>query len=218
MSPTVPPTEARPPEINLALAWIARLILRLFGWRPVGVVPNIPRFVAIGAPHTSNWDGLLLLLMALALRIRVSWLGKHTLFKNPLIGGLLRRLGGIPVDRTRRQNMVEQIIAEFDRRERMILILAPEGTRSKAASWKTGFYRIALGAGVPLALAFVDYPRRIAGIGPVLYPSGDLEADMDAIQAFYADKVGRHPERMSAIALPPAEPGASSEAEPPQQG
>lgn len=198
------PVEARPPEINIVVAWIARLILRIFGWRPVGVIPNIPRLVVIGAPHTSNWDGLLLLLTALSLRVKLFWLGKHTLFKNPLIGAVLRWLGGVPVDRTRRQNTVEQIVEAFHARERMILILAPDGSRKQMPHWKTGFYRIAEKAGAPLALAFVDYPRKVAGMGPVIYPTGDIEADMVAIREFYADKQGRHPERMSAMTLPPA--------------
>lgn len=191
---------SRPPEYNVILSVIARLLLRLFGWRAAGRVPDLPKFVIIGAPHTSNWDGLILILMAFVLRVRLHWLGKHTLFKPPF-GGLLRALGGIPIDRAASRNAVEQAVQWFNGRERAVLVIAPEGTRGKATRWKTGFYHIALGANVPLVLGFIDYSSKTAGLGLVIEPTGDLDADMEAIRAFYAGITGRHEERMSEITL-----------------
>ncbi|MBI5670588.1 MAG: lysophospholipid acyltransferase family protein [Chloroflexi bacterium] len=191
---------SRPPEYGIVLATIARLLLRLFGWRAARQVPNLPKFVIIGAPHTSNWDGLILILMAFALRVRLHWLGKHTLFKPPF-GGLLKALGGIPIDRAASRNAVEQAVEWFNGRNRAVLVIAPEGTRSRADRWKTGFYHIAQGANVPLVLGFIDYSRKTAGLGPVIDPTGDLDADMQTIRAFYTGITGRHEERMSDITL-----------------
>lgn len=189
----------RPPEVHPLIAWLATLILHSAGWHLEGQIPNLPRFVIVGAPHTSNWDGVLGIIAALAFRIRLHWVGKHTLFRFPF-GPLMRCLGGIPVDRRVHGHNVDQIIEIFNRRERMILVVTPEGTRRKVERWKTGFYYIARGANVPLVLAYADYPRRVIGIGPTFTPTGDLEADMKQIQAFYADKTGKHPERMTPLA------------------
>ena len=190
----------RPPEVHPVIARLARLVLHLAGWHLEGQIPNLPRFVVVGAPHTSNWDGALAIITALALRVRFRWIGKHTLFRFPF-GPLMRALGGIPVNRGVRGNSVEQMIQTFNRHERLILAVTPEGTRAKVSKWKTGFYYIALGANVPLVLAYVDYPRRAVGIGPTFTPTGDLEADLKQIQAFYADKIGKHPERMTTFKL-----------------
>ncbi len=191
---------SRPPEYPYVLSVIAHRLLRLFGWTPVYNVPNAPKFVIVAAPHTSNWDGLIVILMAFALRVRLHWLGKHTLFKPPF-GFILRGFGGIPIDRTARHNAVEQAVQWFNRRERAALVIAPEGTRRKTDRWKTGFYHIAQGANVPMALGFIDYKTKTAGLGPVVEPTGDFEADMQTIRQFYAGMTGRHPERMSEIKL-----------------
>lgn len=186
-------------------AWfrgLAQLIYRLVGWKAEGQAPNLPKFVIIGAPHTSNWDGIHMFLTSTSLGIRMYWLGKHTLFRAPY-GWLMRWASGIPVNRESTKNAVEQVVDEFEQRDRFVLIIAPEGTRKKVDYWKTGFYYIALGAGVPIVLAYIDYPRKRTGLGPAIMPSGDIEADFEIFRAFYADKVGQHPEKAGTVALPP---------------
>ena len=178
---------------------LASGLLKLAGWRTVGAAPG-PKSVIIGAPHTSNWDFPLALLCFWSLPIPARWVGKHTIFRWPF-GGLLRRLGGIPVDRSRTTDFVRVIVEAIEREPAFTLVLAPEGTRSRRDRWRSGFYWIAHGAGVPLALGFVNYADRTVGIGDVFMPSGDIEADMERIRAFYADKRGRHPEKRSSIRI-----------------
>ncbi len=185
----------------------ARVVLRLLGWR-IQPGPTAAKYVLIGAPHTSNWDFPFALLCLGALGIEGHWIGKHTLFRWPL-EGVMRRLGGIPVDRTTRRNFVDQIVRTFEQHDRLVITIAPEGTRKRTESWKTGFYYIALGAGVPIALGFLDYRRRVGGVGNMIWPSGDIDADLDKIREFYLDKTGKHPERQGRITRrkePPTEP------------
>lgn len=184
----------RPPETPLILTAIARASLRLFGWRVEGAVPNVPKMVIVGAPHTSNIDGLIMFFVARVYRIRLRWIGKHTLFWPPL-GWLLRWLGGIPINRTASRGAVQQMIDTFAASDRLVLLVTPEGTRGKSSRWKTGFYHIAQGAGVPIVLGSIDYRRKVVGIGPVITPTGDYETDMQVVQAYYQDKVGRYPEK-----------------------
>lgn len=153
-----------------------------------------------------------MLALSTSMGIRMYWLGKHTLFKPPF-GPIMRAVNGIPINRQSTKNAVDQVVDIFEQREKFVLILAPEGTRKKVDHWKTGFYYIALGAKVPIALAYVDAPRRRVGMGPVIMPSGDIEADFEIIRAFYADKVGHHPEKMGTVALPPQEKRRISRAE-----
>ena len=185
------------------LAPTARFLLRLGGWTLVGKPPDVPKAVLIAAHHTSNWDGIWGLIAKVALDIDVRFFAKASLFWFPL-GILLRALGGIPLDRSRPGSAVEQAVASFRSRERFFFGMAPEGTRSRRDNWKSGFYRIALGADVPLVLAFFDYENRRLGLGPVVELSGDPEADLAPIRAFYAENArGRHRDRESTIALPP---------------
>jgi 1-acyl-sn-glycerol-3-phosphate acyltransferase len=179
---------------------IAQAILRLFGWKVEARLPKARKFVLVGAPHTSNWDFIMMLLVMNALGLQINWVGKDSLF-NGSFGGLMRRLGGIPVDRSARSGFVDQMVAEFDRRAAMILVIAPEGTRGKSEYWKTGFYYIAQGANVPIALGYVDYALKIGGIGPSLQPSGDIQADMLPIARFYAGVTGKHPQLQGEIRL-----------------
>ena len=176
------------------------------GWQ-VQIQQPPARCVIIGAPHTSNWDLPLTLLMMLSGNLKLRWVGKDTLFREPL-GWLLRALGGIPVNRRARLNFVDQMVEAFRVNESLMLAILPEGTRRRTTHWKTGFYYIALRAGVPIVLGFADYRRRIVGLGPALHPTGDIEADFAAIRAFYADITGRHPERQGAIEIRP--PDATS--------
>lgn len=174
--------------------------MRLLGWRFSGTRPPHDKFVAIGAPHTTNWDFLLFLAVVSHFRIRARAIGKHTLFRWPF-GGLMRRLGLIPIRRDSGEGMVQQMVEEFAAADEMALVIAPEGTRRRTEYWRSGFYRIATAAEVPIVLAFIDFPSRTAGIGSIIYPSGDIAADMAKIRDFYAPFQGRHPENQGPIRL-----------------
>jgi 1-acyl-sn-glycerol-3-phosphate acyltransferase len=151
--------------------------------------------VLIAAPHTSNWDLPYTLMVAFALRLNVYWMGKQSLFKAPFRGVMLW-LGGIPIQRESSNNVVEASITAIQNADGPVqLIVPPEGTRSKARYWKTGFYYIALGANVPIVMAYMDYARKESGLGPVFEPTGNIEADMVTIQAFYAPFKGKNPDQ-----------------------
>ncbi len=188
------------------LASIARFLLWLGGWTLVGEHPAAPKAVIIATPHTSNWDGVWGLIAKVALRLDVRFFGKASLFWFPL-SVLLRGMGGIPLDRSRPGSAVEQAIESYARRETFYFGMAPEGTRSRKDYWKTGFYRIATGANVPVVLAFFDYESRRLGLGPTLEMSGNAEQDLAAIREFYREHArGKHHEKMSPIAFPPEDP------------
>ncbi|MEO7909433.1 MAG: lysophospholipid acyltransferase family protein [Roseiflexaceae bacterium] len=180
--------------------WLAKMVLRLFGWRAEGSLADHPKCVVIVAPHTSNWDFLVMLLIAVALRLKVTWMGKHTLFRWPF-GGIMRRLGGLPINRGARHNMVQQAVNSFRAHERLALAILPEGTRKRTPYWRSGFYHIGLGAQVPIALGFADYHRKVGGIGRVITPSGDVDADMALIRDFYSGIIGKRPEQFGEIRL-----------------
>lgn len=181
------------PIITPLLRWLAIGILKLIGWRAVGRPIENARFVLIAAPHTSNWDFPLMLLVVLKLRLKVFWMGKHSLFPFPF-GWFMKWLGGIPIDRSRAHNVVSQTVHQYQENQELIVLVPPEGTRSKVKRWKTGFYHIASNAGVPVLMGYVDVSKKEAGLADFFYPSGDIDADLPAIQAFYADKVGINPE------------------------
>jgi 1-acyl-sn-glycerol-3-phosphate acyltransferase len=179
---------------------LAHIILHLIGWRTHAIRPHTSQYVIIGAPHTSNWDfGLMLLLMA-AEQLPIRFMAKDSLFRGPL-GPVMRSLGGIPVNRRERTNLVDQIVAKFDEFDDLIVGVAPEGTRSKVSHWKTGFYYIALKAKVPIAMAYLDYGNKIIGVGPNFMPGGDLKADFEIIREFYAGVVGKNPKKQGEIIL-----------------
>lgn len=188
--------------VNRFFHWLGKTAYKLTGWRTEGKPPEIPKAVVIVAHHTSNWDFLVGLMASFIWKFSPFWLGKHTLFRWPL-GGLLRRLGGIPVDRRASRNLVEQVTRIFQSRERFWLTIAPEGTRQKAQKWKSGFYHIARSAGVPIICAFLDYKRKVAGIGPIIFPGEDLAADMQKIREFYNTVTGKYPERAGVVDISP---------------
>ena len=177
---------------------LARIILTLLGWRLLDPPQRPARAVVVGYPHTSNWDALYGQLGKLALGLNARWVGKDNLFRWTF-AGLLRRLGGIPVDRRAPHGFVDQMAAQFAAQPEFLLVMAPEGTRRLTDGWKSGFYRIALAAGVPLILTTVDYARREVGILAYLEPSGDPEADIATIAAHYAGRQGRNPALASPI-------------------
>ncbi len=184
--PPLPTLGDRVPRRGNALTrWFGRTVLKLGGWRLAGGFPDAPKFVIAFAPHTSNWDFILGVLFRQALGLGASFLGKDALFRPPL-GWLMRRLGGTPVYRDAPQGLVGQIADVFNERDQYVLAIAPEGTRGAVEAWRTGFYYIALEAGVPIALATIDYGRKEIIAGPVLIPSGDLDADLHAMQDFFA--------------------------------
>jgi 1-acyl-sn-glycerol-3-phosphate acyltransferase len=180
--------------------------------------------ILIGAPHTSNWDFVFMVAITWQLGIHSRFLGKRSLFRGPL-GPVMRALGGIPVDRSNPAGLVDDVVARVRGGERFFLVVTPEGTRSRAPYWKSGFYRIALDTGLPVTLGYVDRRTMTCGLGPTIRLSGDVAADMDIIRAFYADKSGLHPanrteprlreEPSSADRLPPVgEPPPSGDERP----
>ncbi|MES2299625.1 MAG: lysophospholipid acyltransferase family protein [Pseudomonadota bacterium] len=192
------------PVVNTLMRWMSHGVLRARGWRAEGLTPAelgaIPKFVLIAAPHTSNWDFPITLMVCFVLRMRVYWMAKASLFAWPL-GWLARWLGGIPIDRSASHNTVQATIDSFARSERLVIVVAPEGTRGKVTHWKTGFYHMAHGAGVPIALAYLDYRRKAGGVGRIFHTSGDIGKDMEQIQQFYAGVTGKHSAQFDAAAV-----------------
>ena len=164
--------------------FLGRLILRLLGWRMVGVLPDVPKCVIIAAPHTANLDFVVGMSLVFALSLDARWIGKKELFHGPF-GPLFRWLGGIPVDRSSPQGVVEDAVEAFRSRDRMLLAIAPEGTRRTVHRWKTGFYRIAAGAGVPILCGFFDRQRREVGFRGLVHPGGAMEREIAELEAWY---------------------------------
>ncbi len=173
-------------------------LLNLFGWQIAGEPPTEKKYVAIVAPHTSNWDFFVFVLMKFALKLKVNFIGKHTIFVGP-IGWFLKKMGGVPVDRRSKNNVVDQIVETFNQREELIFALSPEGTRSYKDHWKSGFYHIALKANVPLQFCFLDNQSKKLGFGPMINLTGDQAKDLETIKAFYQDKQGIKPKQFSKI-------------------
>ncbi len=186
--------QALPRRGNWLTRSLARGLLRLAGWTAAGQLPNLPKFVIVGGPHTSNWDGVLAVLYLFATGLDFKWMVKSDIFV-PIAAPILRWMGGVPVDRKSPVGIVEQAVEQFTSRPQFLLAITPEGTRRRVERWKTGFYRIALGAGVPIVLVYADFAKREVGIGPVVYPSGDLEGDLKTMIDFFATVTPRHPER-----------------------
>lgn len=184
------------------LSRLSMWILNSLGWTVQAELPDIKKYVVIAAPHTSNWDFPLGILAAKAMRLKVHWLGKHTLFRWPF-GWFFRAIGGTPVNREHGQDYIRQMTELFERSEYLVLALAPEGTRSKLDHWKTGFHYIARAANVPILLAYMDFGRKQVGVGDLFYPGDDIEADFDRIRQFYKKRTGKNPENTSLIQVKP---------------
>ena len=176
----------------------AKMSLRLVGWSLVADLPASQKFLLIGAPHTSNWDFPIALLMLAGMGLKLYWVGKDSLFKG-IKGSVMRGLGGIPVERGARKNFVGQIVDLYNKRDKMVITMAPEGTRKYLDHWKTGFYHIALNAKIPIALGFLNYANKTCGVGGYFTPTGDREADLKTLREFYADKVGKFPQQHNKI-------------------
>ena len=169
----------------------ARIGLFILGWKSHGKMPDTKKFILIAAPHSSNWDFIYFLLIIFKFQIPVHWMAKKSMFSFPF-KYLLKRLGGIPIDRSQKGDTVTAMVETFDQSDRLIVTIAPSGTRKKVTHWKTGFYQIANQANIPVVCGFVDYSTKTSGIGPTVFPSGDLDADMKKIKDFYKDKSGRY--------------------------
>ncbi|MFZ6045824.1 lysophospholipid acyltransferase family protein [Pseudomonas sp. CR3202] len=167
--------------------------LRLLGWRIEGRLPDLDKFVVIGAHHTSNWDFVIFLAVKFVLRLNARWFAKHSLFRWPF-ARLLQRWGGVPIHRHLRLNMVEQAVERFRENRQFMLVISPEGTRKRVERWKMGFYHIARGAGVPIVPAALDYANRRVVFGQPFYPTGDEQGDLRALLAFYRPYVPKKPD------------------------
>lgn len=176
---------------------LSRFVLWLLGWHTSAILPEgTVKTVMIVAPHTSYWDFVYGRMTFWSSKLKIRVLIKKEAFFFPL-GTLLRWLGGVPVARGQKNNMVEQAAALFHKNKTMVLVITPEGTRRKVGHWKKGFYQIAMSANVPIALAYIDYRTKTGGIGPLFYPTGNYEKDLSVIMEFYRDKQGLHPEKFN---------------------
>ena len=177
------------PILSTLLHLLAKSILHATGWKVDGKFPDLPKFVVIGAPHTSNWDFMLFLAVIFYLRENVRFMGKAEIFRGPF-GWFFYWCGGVPVDRSKSQGLVEQMVQACKASEQFILVIAPEGTRHRVTEWKMGFYHIARDAGIPIVMAVVDGIRKTVRVGQVFHPTQDADTDMKAIKGFFAGKVG----------------------------
>lgn len=187
-------------QVSRPVQWLSRALLWLLGWRVAGVFPDDKKIVAIFAPHTSNWDFLIIYLMVNAFGIQGNFFAKHTLCRPPL-GWFMRSVGAIPVVRRRTENLVDSAVATLAAHDQFYLGLAPEGTRRYTDHWRTGFYHIAERSGARILLLYADYATKETGLGPLITPTGDIAADFELIKAFYADKTPKRPENRSDAVL-----------------
>ena len=176
---------------------IASALLKAAGWRTVGEIPNIPQAVVLALPHTSNVDGIYAIPSLFALDLKISIMGKHTLFKIPGVAQLMHWIGVVPIDRSNKGSVLQSSIDQFKNGEPLFLGLSPEGTRDYTEKWKTGFYYLAVGAGVPILPVALDYKTKEIRFMSLVYPTGDIEADLPKIYAQYKGVLPRHPERLS---------------------
>lgn len=186
-----------PKRDNKIAPVIASALLKAAGWRTVGEIPNIPQAVVLALPHTSNVDGVYAIPSLFALDLKISIMGKHTLFKIPGIAQLMHWIGVIPIDRSNKGSVLQASIDKFKTGKPLFLGLSPEGTRDYTEKWKTGFYYLAMGAGVPILPVALDYNTKEIRFMSLVYPTGNIEADLPKIYAQYQGVIPRHPERLS---------------------
>jgi 1-acyl-sn-glycerol-3-phosphate acyltransferase len=186
--------EAAPKRGNKITRWLGRTTLALVGWQIAGQPPNLPKFVAIGAPHTSNWDFPLGILLFIALGLRVSWMGKESFVNGPG-KRVWQWMGGVAINRHATHGVVDQMIDVFNNQEKFVLGITPEGTRRKVDKWKSGFYHIAQGAKVPIFPIEIDYRQKRLKLHPVFAPSGELAVDLPQIQSLYANTSAKIPDQ-----------------------
>jgi 1-acyl-sn-glycerol-3-phosphate acyltransferase len=196
----IDPSTARPAAFRGAGSEITRGIcarfLALSGWKVRGDWPALDKAVLVAAPHTSNWDGVNMLATAGFYRVNLKWMGKKSLTTGPF-GWLIKWLGCVPIDRSAANDVVRAMADVFAAERRMVLAIPPEGTRSAAREWKSGFYHIARAAGVPLVLSVLDYGTKTVSLAAVVHPSGDYETDLAIIQSYYAKAIGKHADKFA---------------------
>jgi 1-acyl-sn-glycerol-3-phosphate acyltransferase len=196
----MPDTDHPARRCNVFAHLLGVAVMKLFGWKVEGRVPDSKKMIVIAAPHTTNWDFIFLLGAAYSLRLGINWLGKDTLFP-PVLGSFLKFLGGVPVDRSRNTNLVQTLAKSIKQADDFTLIIPPAGTRRKTDYWKSGFYRVALATKIPLVCGYLDYEKKVACLGLSFIPTGDMAADMDRIREFYKPITGKYPENTSIIRL-----------------
>ena len=184
--------------VKRAKRLIGRTWLKAFGWKVDGGAPNVKRAVVLAAPHTSNWDFPFTLAVTWAVGVDIAWLGKRQMFV-PGLRRVLKGIGGIPVDRSAKHNLVTQVADRIKDSDRLFVLVPPEGTRARVARWKTGFYYIAVEAEVPIVMGYLDFKKKTGGFGTVMYPTGDLNKDAETFRAFYKDKHGKHPQLFTEV-------------------
>lgn len=182
------------PILSKLLHLLTKSILRATGWKVEGKFPDLPKFVVIGAPHTSNWDFMMFLGVIFTLQANVRFMGKAEVFRNPF-GWFFYWCGGVPVERSKSQGLVEQMVQACKASEQFILVIAPEGTRHRVREWKMGFYHIARDAGIPVVMAIVDGAKKTVHVGQIFHPTENMEADIKAIKGFFAGVVGINPRK-----------------------
>lgn len=186
---------------NLILKYLSLAVLKVMGWKVVGKSPNLPKIVMVAAPHTANFDLLLMILCAFYFRKKINWFGKKEMFQIPIVGRFFSALGGIPIERSYSTGVVDDTVNLIKKRKQIHLCIPPEGTRFKKDYWHSGFYFIALRAQLPIALGFIDYQTKTTGYGPWFYPTGNIVEDFKIIQDFYKNIKGKYPERQSTVQL-----------------
>lgn len=186
------------PRCNWFAQWLGRSIIKVAGWKVAGGVPQSKSMIIIAAPHTSNWDLFFLMGAAYTFHLQIHFLIKNSLFV-PVVGSILSFLGGIPVDRSGTHNLVANLVTRINASDGLSLVIPPAGTRKYTDYWKSGFYRIALEANIPIVCGYLDYAEKEAGLGLSFYLSGNMTEDMDRIREFYAPKTGRFPDKISRI-------------------
>ena len=193
------PALSGPEPLSLPARWVKEGFVRWFergGWRVEGALPLPDKAVIMGGPHTSNWDFLVFVGAMASLGVEARYIGKASLFRWGPMGRFMRGLGGIPVKRSQRNDLVAQVTAEFRAAPRMLLVIAPEGTRHATSEWRMGFYRIARAAGVPIVPAGPDYARKAAVFGPPIDPTGDPDSDLKPAFDFFRSLAPLHPDKV----------------------
>lgn len=182
------------PIVSPILRLLAQFTLLCFGWKTIGPAPKDRKYLFVAAPHTSNWDLFFMVLIASSLKVKLYWMGKESIFNFPFKRTMLW-MGGIPIDRSKSNDVVSNMVDIYNSCEELVVAVPPEGTRAQTSYWKTGFYHIANGANIRICLGFLDFAKKEGGIGPMFTTTGDLEKDMQEIKAFYANITGKYPDR-----------------------
>lgn len=180
--------------------FIGKCIFKMLGWKVTGERPKIKKYVMLAVPHTTNWDGLLLLAACFQFDMKISWMIKDSALKVPILGWMLRRTGAVAINRSKNQGVVDQMVAKFQKFDEFVLAIPPEGTRSYCDYWKTGFYAIAKKANVSIVPGYLNYKTKIAGFGQEFMPT-EVKVDMDKLRKFYKNIVGKYPEKISQMRL-----------------